>query len=287
MSIDFDKSHGLGNDFVIIEQRNLPQALQRETISALADRHSGIGFDQLLVLSSFVQQTDGSTWRVQIYNADGSSAKQCINGMRAVALWLQRRQLLQQPTVLQLADGTVLVGAAEHGDYYVELALPSMHGLLNPCRHADQVFVKACAVSVGNPHLIVFSDQPQQHRQQLGQSMAAANAVWQRHVDLSEAFRELARDGCNIGFISCHSEQPLHVQLFVWERGSGPTHACGSAACAAAAVVLHEHGFSRVVVEQPGGKLILEQINNQSLRVTGAARHVFSGILDQQLLQAE
>jgi len=282
-SLPFAKLHGLGNDFVILQQCDLAAPMDAATARALADRHTGIGCDQLLLLQANEAAADGS-WQVRIFNADGSSAQQCINGMRAVALWLQRQGLLQTVTSLHLPTVTVQIGSERPGQFFVELPMPELCGVLRPCRHADQVFVRACAVSVGNPHLIVYSDQPQQHQQRLGQAMAAAGAAWQKHPGLTAAFRSLAADGCNIGFMRIAEQPEQRVSLAVWERGSGPTRACGSAACAAAAVLLQAQDFSRIEVEQAGGALILEHRQAGCLRVTGSATHVFSGLLDRHSL---
>ena len=285
-SIPFAKLHGLGNDFVVLQQADLTAPLDAATLRALADRHTGIGFDQLLLLQPDEAAGDAN-WQVQIFNADGSPAQQCINGMRAVALWLQRRGLLQSTITLQLPSQSVQVGSDQPGRFFVELPMPKVCGVLNPCRHADQVFVKACAVDAGNPHLVVFSDQPRQHQQQLGQAMAAPAAAWQRHANLTADFRALAAVGCNIGFMCVAPERPQQVSLCVWERGSGATRACGSAACAVAAVLLQAQDFSRIEVEQAGGALILERSTDARLRVRGSATHVFSGQFDLDSLQTE
>jgi len=282
----FAKLHGLGNDFVVLEHEYVNLPLHAATVRALADRHTGIGFDQLLLLQPPAGTTD-DVWQVQIFNADGSSAQQCINGMRALALWLQRRGLLQSTTTLQLPTQTVQIGSDQSGQFFVDLPMPQLCGVINPCRHADQVFVKACAVTVGNPHLLVYSDQPQQHQQHLGQAMAAPAAAWHQHAQLTAGFRDLAADGCNIGFMQVDHARPQHVVLSVWERGSGPTRACGSAACAAAAVMLENTDISSIEVEQAGGALILEHSSNARLRVRGRATHVFSGQFDPDSLQTE
>jgi diaminopimelate epimerase len=149
------------------------------------------------------------------------------------------------------------------------------------------VFVKACAIDAGNPHLLVYSDQPQLHQQQMGHVMAQPAADWQQHEELSADFRALVADGCNIGFMRVNDDRPQRVSLSVWERGSGPTLACGSAACAAAVVLLQTQVFSTIEVEQAGGELILEHRQADVLRVTGSATHVFSGLLNWHSLHTE
>jgi len=255
-------------------------------VRAIADRHTGVGCDQLLLLQAPDSNMDDA-WSVQIFNADGSYAQQCINGMRAVALWLQRRGLLQAATTLRLPTLSVQVGSDQPGRFFVELPMPQLCGVLSPFRLAEQMFVKAWAVDAGNPHLLLESDQPQLHLQQMGQVMAEPAAVWQQHEQLSADFRALAADGCNIGFMRVDDDRPQRVALSVWERGSGPTRACGSAACATAAVLLHRQAFSTIEVEQAGGELILEHRQADVLRVIGSATHVFSGLLNWHSLHTE
>jgi len=274
----FFKLQALGNDFVLIDARTstfspgkfgpresgLPgDRMEVSSIRALANRRTGIGFDQLLVLRP------GDTHAladIEIYNADGSSAEQCGNGMRAIAAWLERRGELADRTRVETPAGPVfLARSAEHG-FTADLPGPEpldavTMGLAPRSLPADVLDWRM--VSVGNPHLVV--DWPERPtRNALAEFVTALERTdWHGRV--------------NIGLM--HPASADTVDLRVHERGAGPTLACGSAACAAAwAMRTTRPDGGPVTVRQPGGTLVVD-LDPSAGRVTtsGSACVVFEG----------
>ncbi len=278
--------HGLGNDFMVLDAQQPPVELQADIIRQLSDRRTGIGFDQLLRL----REDASGQIQIDIANADGSSAEQCGNGMRAIALLLHRQGRLQSPlsaytaggmVTLQVADGS---GLSAEQQFSIDLPAPVIQPKLNSVSSASgYTFDDVFPVLVGNPHWVIFSDDPSQQRLQYGQELAELNAP-QLQPYRSGPFNQ----GCNVGFAKVKDDQ---VELCVWERGAGPTRACGSGACAAAWVVmqqareqsgeeLDQRANKRVCVVQPGGQLVLEWLSESHLRMTGSAGYVYRGDID-------
>jgi len=256
----FGKLEALGNDFVVVEiaaGEALPNAA---TIMQLADRRRGIGFDQLLLLSPAGREHVAG---VRIFNADGSEAEQCGNGMRAVAAWLDRHERLGDAAVLQTPAGPVTIARGRAGDYRAELPGPACIEpaalALNAPSIPDGV-VDWRLVSVGNPHLLIETETTPDPVQ-LGRT------VDQVHADPGW------RNRVNIGLV--RRREAGTVELCVHERGAGPTPACGSAAVAAA---LLSGGTGEVAVDQPGGRLVIDLNASPGRAVTrGPARVVFEG----------
>jgi len=263
----FHKMHGLGNDFVVLDSDQPLVELHPHIIQQLADRRTGIGFDQLLRLSDDEQQS----FKVDIVNADGSQAEQCGNGMRAIAHLLRQQGRLAKPVRLTTTGAVVMVGAAaDSDDLYVDLDAPQiLPNITEVNTIAGNNWTHLTPVLVGNPHLVVLCDDPERYRQQDGAELASL----QSPNMLEYAAGPLA-EGCNAGFAKVTGD---HIELCVWERGSGPTRACGSGACAAAWVVMQQQGLRHVIVEQPGGRLVLEWMTETSIRMTGPASYVYQG----------
>ncbi len=267
MNICFHKMHGLGNDFVLLDIDQPYIELSEAGVRRLANRHTGIGFDQILRLS--VAANDAL--RVDIVNADGSPAQQCGNGMRAIACWLQRQGRLAGECLLQTDGGTVTVGAVDgQNKFYVDLPAPEILATIPAVKTtAGSRLQNLHQVSVGNPHLVIWCDDPERQRQLDGRELAEFSSS-----NLTEYRIDPFAEGCNAGFGSYSGE---HIQLYVWERGAGPTMACGSGACAAAWVLMQQQELSRVTVDQPGGRLVLECLTATGLRMTGEASYVYQG----------
>lgn len=263
---DFCKLEALANDFVLIDARDATLELEPARIAALADRRTGIGFDQMLVLGP---GTDGAAAAIEIFNADGSRAEQCGNGMRAIAAWLDRAGQLAPGTRVQTPAGDVSLARAEDGGFTADLPgpeplIPAALGLAPPSLPANAQTWQM--VSLGNPHLIVCWR---------GEVSTAALAESVAAVERSPAWRQQV----NIGVL--HVETENAVSLRVHERGAGPTRACGSAACAAAWLTRREHpGAAPVAVRQPGGTLVVDLQSRPGRALTaGPATVVFEGRL--------
>lgn len=285
--------HGLGNDFMVLDTRQPQLELQADIVQQLSDRRTGIGFDQLLRL----REDASGQIQIDIVNADGSPAEQCGNGMRAIALLLHRQGRLNSPVSAYTEGGVVTLQLADVSDlsadqqFSIDLPAPVIQPKINSVSSASgHTFNDVFPVMVGNPHWVIFSDDPSQQRLQYGQELAVLDAAHLRQYR-SGAFAQ----GCNVGFAKVNGDQ---VELCVWERGAGPTKACGSGACAAAWVVMQQargqskQGSSqwakkRVCVTQPGGQLVLEWLSDSNLRMTGPAGYVYQGSIDWPATQCE
>jgi len=268
----FTKMHGLGNDFVVLDARQSPLDLSAEQVRTMADRRTGVGFDQLLVIES--ARNDPADFAYSIRNADGSSAQQCGNGLRCIAAWLARagalrggRALLQGPAgaveVRLLDDGRVAVEMGEPVFAPARIPFDAPATAESHALDVDGESVTIGAVSMGNPHAVVEVDD-------------VDNARIDRLGPLITAHPRFPQ-GVNAGFVRVLSRDA--IKLRVHERGAGWTRACGSGACAAVAV-LHRRGRvgDRVRVELPGGALQIEWRGpNHSLWMTGPAAFVFEG----------
>lgn len=275
MRLKFTKMHGLGNDFVVIDAIRQTVKLSPEQIRLLADRHFGVGCDQVLLVESAHQAH--ADFRYRIFNADGGEVAQCGNGARCFARFVREQGLcdkdeLQVDTdagrlVLRLGEGgrvTVNMGAPRHAPAEIPLAMPAER-----FRYTLEVDGQACtfgAVSMGNPHAVLWVDTVDDA------PVETLGPLLENHP----AFPERV----NVGFMQAIDAHRIRLRVF--ERGSGETLACGSGACAAAVVGI-EQGLllSPVSVELPGGELsIAWQGRGYPVFMTGPAVTVFEGSID-------
>lgn len=272
MPTTFQKMHGAGNDFVLLDLREQSLPMDAEQARRLANRQSGIGCDQVLVLRQ--ADAEDAMVRFEVWNADGSTAEQCGNGVRCIAHYLQQRveasgsfMLLQGPVntieAACLDDGQVRVnmGSPDFRPDQIPLGLPAGEG--DFVLETGGKAVHFGAVSIGNPHAVV----------QVKDTDLANVAVIGGALNSHPAFPE----GCNVGFAELIDRRKFRLRVF--ERGAGETLACGSGACAAA-VVLIRAGLvdSEVCVIQAGGRLIIGwNGGSEPIYMTGPAVHVFEG----------
>lgn len=265
--------HGLGNDFVLVDARDAPLALDRDAIRALADRHTGIGFDQLLTIEP--ARDGASAYYYGIWNADGDPVGQCGNGVRCVAAWLHHHGDLDLDVELRLESpsGAVTVRVLDPLTVAVNMGEPRFAPADIPFDVADEADSYALdvsgetlaigAVSMGNPHAVAVVGANEGTRlERLGPLVTGHSRF---------------PDGCNAGFAVVHARDRIHLR--VHERGSGWTRACGSGACAAVAT-LRRRGVvdDRVTVHLPGGALQIDwEGPGHALWMTGPATFVFEG----------
>ena len=273
MGLAFTKMHGAGNDFVVIDCRVQPLALDTAAIRRLGDRHFGVGFDQLLTIEP---ATDGiSAWAYGIWNTDGSRSGQCGNGVRCVAAWLARAGLLgDHATRLQSPSGAVVVERLDDDRVRVDMGEPRFAPQAIPLDAAAEADayeidvagrgVSVGAVSMGNPHAVVEVDDI---------ALAPVEALGPQIVHAAAFPR-----GCNVGFAEVRARDS--IALRVWERGAGETLACGSGACAAVAVLRRRGRVDAGVrVALPGGTLDIHWDGpGHALWMTGPAAFVFEGV---------
>jgi len=271
--LPFSKLEALGNDFMLVDARQRSFDPDGQVIRQWADRRRGVGFDQLLVVRP--SETGAQHCRVDIFNGDGSPAEQCGNGMRAVALWLAREESLAGRARLETPAGTVETYYQSPDRISATLAVPGfeparvgLSGLESfPWRVAlDGEILAAHGASLGNPHLLIIeATAPQPERvESIGRALS-------RHPALER--------GANVGLALIEGRR--QVRLRVYERGAGPTLACGSGAAAAAAILIRLGRVdSPVSVSQPGGTLVVNWSDaGQPVSISGPARHVFEGVI--------
>jgi diaminopimelate epimerase len=276
MAIEFHKMHGAGNDFVLVDARHRPFGIDRALAGRIADRHRGIGCDQILVLRE--ADDAASVLRYEIWNADGSPAAQCGNGARCVGLFLGRSgETGDEPFRLESPSGVVAIRRCRDGEYEVEMGRPEFEPSRVPLslepENGRYVLespwgpLEFGAVSMGNPHALFLVEDIDRHDiPEIG-----------RFLDAHGAFPE----GCNAGFACVKA--PGRILLRVIERGSGETLACGSGACAAVAVLrTWDRTEPEVDVHLPGGRLVIKWHGNGApVVMKGPAEYVFRGTMNE------
>jgi diaminopimelate epimerase len=258
----FHKMHGLGNDFVVLDARQEPLDMPAGRARAIADRKTGVGCDQLILL----EPSPAADLRMRIFNADGGEVEACGNAARCVTL------LAGGAARIETASG-IIAGSAAGGGAEVEMGEPRfgwsdiplaypMDGGAMPVGWEE--LQAPFAVNVGNPHLVFFVDDAEA-------------------VDLARLGPEIERDPLfpNRINVNVASLADGGIDLRVWERGAGLTRACGTGACATAvAAISRGLATSPVEVRLPGGTLTIAWRRGEPIRMTGPAVHVFSGEID-------
>jgi len=263
MTIEFTKMHGLGNDFIVIDAINQAIDLSPEKIRMLANRHTGVGFDQLLLVEK--AQIRGVDFNYRIYNADGGEVGQCGNGARCLARFIHDTGLSDKKE-LTVATFTRKMQIKLLDDNLVSACLGVPTVAIN---HTQQLKLKDQTieyffVDVGNPHAVIrvkdVSDA----------DVADIGLRLNQHPEFP--------GGVNVGFLEVVA--PDQIRLRVYERGTGETQSCGSGACAAvvAGRIMHELTHS-VVVSLLGGELRVEWAGEeQPVWLIGPAESVFRGV---------
>lgn len=262
----FHKMHGLGNDFVVIDARAEPVEIGAQAARAIADRRTGIGCDQLILL----EPSQVADLRMRIYNADGGEVEACGNAARCVALLEGGEKTIETRggTLRSAAAGaaaTVDMGKPRFGWDEIPLAYPlDTAALPVGWEELDEPF----ALNVGNPHIVFFVAFPEAIELERLGPLIETDPLFPQKVNVNVA---AVRDG--------------DVLLRVWERGSGLTQACGTGACATAvAAIARGLVASPVEVRLPGGTLAIAWERGGTIRMTGAAAHVFTGEIDIEAL---
>ncbi|MEO6433492.1 MAG: diaminopimelate epimerase [Sphingomicrobium sp.] len=257
----FHKMHGLGNDFVIVDARKAPFDVTPSLARAIADRRTGVGCDQLIVLAP----SDQADLAMRIWNPDGSEVESCGNATRCVVALTGAR-------TIETAGG-LLTGAAVDGEVEVALVEPRFAWDeipladpvdTNPLPMAWDALASPMAVNVGNPHLVFFVDDV---------AAAPLDELGPR-IESDPAFPE--RINVNIAEVGGDG-----LTLRTWERGTGLTRACGTGACASAVAAIRSKRMqSPVKVKMLGGELSISWAPGESVRMRGQATHVFDGEFD-------
>ena len=272
MKIEFTKMHGLGNDFMVINQVTQNIQINSEQIRRLSDRHTGVGFDQLLMVSP--PTSPDVDFKYRIFNADGSEVEQCGNGARCFARFVRDKGLTHKDVIpVETNTGKIELHLVGQNLVTVNMGAPIFEPERIPLQadgrqvlykfNVDSDIHELACVSMGNPHgVLQVSDIDMAPVEKLGPKLEA-----------HPRFPNKA----NIGF--CQVVDRQNIRLRVFERGVGETRACGTGACAAAVVSIAANLVdNKVNVSLPGGKLQIEwQGENQPVYMTGPATTVYDG----------
>ncbi|TNH43429.1 diaminopimelate epimerase [Photorhabdus luminescens] len=272
--MQFSKMHGLGNDFMVVDAVTQNVYFSPELICRLADRHTGVGFDQLLVVEA--PYDPDMDFHYRIFNADGSEVAQCGNGARCFARFVRLKGLINKRDIkVSTQSGRMMLSITNDDQVCVNMGEPEFEPHHVPFRalRAEKTYILRVVertvlcgvVSMGNPHCVI----------QVADVETAEVEILGPALESHERFPERA----NIGFMQILNRG--HIRLRVYERGVGETQACGSGACAAVAVGIQQQLLdNHVRVDLPGGSLfICWDGPGKPLYMTGPATHVYDGAI--------
>lgn len=276
MKLKFTKMHGLGNDFVVIDAVNQQISLSPQQLRRLADRHLGVGCDQILLIEKAEGDAD---FRYRIFNADGGEVEQCGNGARCFVRYVHDHGMTDKKEVrIETLSGVVIPKLEADGEVTVNMGVPKFDPVEIPFiaeqraptypLPLDDKQVEISSVSMGNPHAVqVVSDLD-------NAPVLTEGPVIEKHSRFPQRV--------NAGYMQVID--PHHIRLRVYERGAGETLACGTGACAAAVA-----GIQRGLLESPvkvsfstGDLFIRWEGENQPVWMTGPAVAVFDGEIELQ-----
>lgn len=274
MELHFSKMQGLGNDFVVLDGINQHIALSPEQIRRIADRHFGVGCDQLLVVEAY--EGDDADFRYRIFNADGGEVEQCGNGARCFARFVYDQGLTQKTTIpVMTAGGRIVLQIQANGQVTVNMGVPIFEPaqipLISPQRQTlytvdiEGQTVVFASVSMGNPHAVV--------------QVTALDSAPVASLGAQLESHPLFPKRVNVGFMQVVARDCIRLRVF--ERGAGETLACGTGACAAVvAGCIQGLLDDNVTVDLRGGQLQIQwQGEGQPVWMTGPAETVFRGTL--------
>ncbi|MBK5265089.1 MAG: diaminopimelate epimerase [Alphaproteobacteria bacterium] len=259
----FRKMHGLGNDFVVIDARDNALDMTPPRARAIANRHLGIGCDQIILL----EPSTKADVRMRIFNADGGEVDACGNATRCIPLFLGQDCRIETNAGLLLAqwrdDGASVDMGAPRFDWDTIPLAYAMDTLDMPVSWED--LPVPTAVNVGNPHVIFFCDD--------------LDSVDYAHLGPMIENDPLFPERVNVNFAQIMGVN--HIRLIVWERGAGLTQACGTGACATAVAAIRRKLMQGpVTVSLPGGDLCISWAPGETIGMTGPATSVFEGEAD-------
>jgi diaminopimelate epimerase len=263
MKLAFAKMHGAGNDFVVLDCTRQAFSLTGIQVKKLADRHLGIGFDQLLVVER--PRGAGADFRYRIFNADGGEVEQCGNGARCFVKFVHARGLASKRELsVETLGGVIRPRLEDDGEVTVDMGKPQFQG--NEPLDVDGEKVALALVSMGNPHAV----------QVVADVDAAPVATQGPRLERHPRFPQ----GVNAGYLQVLDRHA--ARLRVWERGAGETLSCGTGACAAAVV-----GISRGLLDSPvamrrrGGSVTMAGAGgDNAVSMKGPAAMVFEGTVE-------
>lgn len=276
MNLFFTKMHGLGNDFIVIDNFSGRIKLTKKEIILLCDRHRGIGADGLILVES---STNGADCFMNYYNSDGSEAEMCGNGIRCVAKFLKNGYLKDKDTFLiETRAGIKKIICEEDGTFSVNMGKPVFSHSDFPNKKINLEGLELDFVSMGNPHAVAIVDDLSL-------------------FDLEKIGPKIENDSSfpnKINFELVEKIDNKKFKILVWERGCGVTLACGTGACAVYAIIQKqekEAKFSKaespdafleafreeITIELPGGELFIKKNEDGEIIMRGEAKSSFNG----------
>ena len=275
MKLHFTKMHGLGNDFIVLDGVNQSIELTKEQIKQYANRHTGIGFDQCLVVEK--PRSADVDFFYRIFNADGSEVSQCGNGARCLAEFIAAQKLSDKKSIIvETNNSKITLQRNPDHTITVTMGVPSFSPASIPFNTQDSgplydlklndIQLHACMLNLGNPNAVIISDQIDNiPLNSLGKAI-------NRHPDFP--------DGINLTFMKIFNRDQIKIR--VYERGAGETLACGSGACAAVVAGRLQNVLDEIVqVTLNGGVLSIQwEGENHPVFMTGPAVSVFEGNID-------
>lgn len=270
MAFEFTKMHGLGNDFVIVDQRDGAESFDEKTVIDICNRRTGIGCDQLIHIKK-PKSADADIF-LDMYNKDGSPLRACGNGTRCVAsIWMDESG--KDSCVIETVAGLLECTRADDDMVTVNMGKPKLGWQDIPlAEDADTLSLgvmngrlnNPVAVNMGNPHTVFFVDDAEKA------DVAGVGAQVERHV--------MFPDRTNVEFAQILADDKIRVR--VWERGAGVTQACGSGACATMVAAVRRGLTGRKAeIILDGGSLYLEwRAEDEHVMMTGPVAYVFKGV---------
>ncbi len=274
----FSKYHGTGNDFILVDGIKYPEEpswWHRETIKKLCDRHFGVGADGLIVLLP----SQDCDYRMKYFNSDGNEAEMCGNGLRCLALFIRDQGYsVGDPMTIQTLAGEVAVELLAGERVRVGMPAVNFQRKWIPMRGEGECIqeeikldrktsLRITALSIGNPHVILFGEYSDEQVRSLGPLIENHNLFPQK---------------TNVHFVQVEGSNRIHMKI--WERGSGVTLACGSGAVAAVAAAIAGGLLpfeANIRVQQPGGELIVSIADGyRESSLEGEAVYVYHGVVE-------
>lgn len=286
MLIEFTKMHGLGNDFMVIDLVTQRMNLTTDLVRLLADRHLGVGFDQLLIVEP--PSRPDVDFKYRIFNADGTEVSQCGNGARCFASFVQARKLsFKQRLRVETASGIITLTTDRYGWVQVDMGKPKFE--------PDEIpFAPKAITKVGNSYRLVVDGTPVQlYIANMGNPHAVIKVDDVLTADVERLGRlleshEAFPERVNVGFMQVVNQR--HIRLRVYERGVGETQACGTGACAAVATGIREGWLDEGVdvrAQLYGGSLAIRWQDGYSVMMIGPTSFVYEGVFSPDGLAAQ
>lgn len=277
MKLDFTKMHGCGNDYIYVNgfELDFEKTIKVKLAKTLSDRHFGIGADGLI----FINPSSVADFEMEMYNADGSRAEMCGNGIRCVAKYVYDRKMVNKEefVIESMGNRKIINVSVKDGlveTVRVDMGAPILKPELIPVVSLDETFIdnpvnidgktyKMTCVSMGNPHAVIFHNP--EDVLSLG-PFVENNSIFPKRV--------------NAEFVEILDRK--NVRMRVWERGTGETLCCGTGCCATTvACILNGYTDNEITVHVPGGKIdVLWNKEDNHIYMTGPATTVFDGSVE-------